>query len=82
VNDLPHLIKTDSLCDAVDSLPVVSTAKLRTEEEWRRAYLILGFLSQGYIWSGKEPRKVRNEPSCLDISREAQKYTLANPSTN
>ncbi|KAF4208744.1 hypothetical protein CNMCM6805_003531 [Aspergillus fumigatiaffinis] len=57
VNDLPHLIKTDSLCDAVDSLPVVSTAKLRTEEEWRRAYLILGFLSQGYIWSGKEPRK-------------------------
>ncbi|KAJ5200084.1 Indoleamine 2-3-dioxygenase [Penicillium cf. griseofulvum] len=57
VNGLPQLIKTDSLSDAIDNLPVLSTAKLRTDEEWRRAYLVLGFLSQGYIWSGKEPRK-------------------------
>ncbi|KAJ5372590.1 Indoleamine 2-3-dioxygenase [Penicillium concentricum] len=57
VNGLPQLLKTDTLSDAVDNLPVLSTAKLRTEDEWRRAYLVLGFLSQGYIWSGNEPRK-------------------------
>lgn len=61
VHDLPHLIRTDTLNDALENLPVLSTTRLRSEEEWRRAYVVLGFLSQGYIWSGKEPRKVSNE---------------------
>jgi indoleamine 2,3-dioxygenase len=60
VLDLPQLIASDALKDKLDSLPTLSTTKLDTEEEWRRAYVVLSFLSQGYIWSGNKPRRVSN----------------------
>lgn len=56
--DLPQLIASDGLKDKLESLPVLSTAMLDTKEEWRRAYVVLSFLSQGYIWSGNQPRRV------------------------
>lgn len=56
--DLPELITSEKLKDKLESLPLLSTALLDTEEEWRRAYVVLSFLSQGYIWSGNPPRRV------------------------
>lgn len=56
--DLPLLITSERLKDKLESLPLLSTALLNTKEEWRRAYVVLSFLSQGYIWNGNPPRRV------------------------
>lgn len=56
--NLPQLVASDTLKDKLERLPILSTALLDSEEEWRRAYVVLSFLSQGYIWSGDQPRRV------------------------
>ncbi|EAU32743.1 predicted protein [Aspergillus terreus NIH2624] len=47
----------------IDQMPLLSTKKLHTEPEWRRAYTLLTTLAQVYIWgeanpSDKLPRSV------------------------
>ncbi|KAF1350725.1 Indoleamine 2,3-dioxygenase [Delphinella strobiligena] len=49
------LILSKRLRGVVDDLPVLSTDLLRTLPEWRRAYLILAFMSHAYIWGGDRP---------------------------
>ncbi|CAI7667734.1 unnamed protein product [Penicillium bialowiezense] len=76
--DLPQLIASDGLKDKLESLPVLSTAMLDTKEEWRRAYVVLSFLSQGYIWSGNQPR--RNLPIAIaDPLRKVSEYLTIKP---
>lgn len=55
---LPELIKTGRIYSEVDNLPLLSTEKLRTVPEWRRAYVILTFFTHAYIWADKEPHEV------------------------
>jgi indoleamine 2,3-dioxygenase len=55
---LPRLIQTDGIRDAVSRMPVLSTDSLRTEEEWRRAYLLLAYMTQAYVWGGEKPEDV------------------------
>ncbi|KAL4874421.1 Indoleamine 2,3-dioxygenase [Aspergillus karnatakaensis] len=57
ITNMPKLIQRKELQARLDSLAVLSTGRLQTEEEWRRAYVVLSFLSQGYIWNGDEPRR-------------------------
>ncbi|KAK6457475.1 tryptophan 2,3 dioxygenase [Scheffersomyces xylosifermentans] len=54
-NNLPALILTKRIRSLVDKLPVLSTEQLASEEEYRRAYQILGFLGHAYIWGTDEP---------------------------
>ncbi|KAF3207047.1 hypothetical protein TWF106_008892 [Orbilia oligospora] len=52
VSNLQPLLLSKKIRQVVEGLPVLSTDQLRTEAEWRRAYLILSFLSHSYIWGG------------------------------
>lgn len=58
--DLPSHLQAQTLRAQVDELPVLSTAHLKTEPEWRRAYVILGFLAHGYIWGGDKASEVKS----------------------
>lgn len=60
-SQLPHLIQTGQIHCLVDSLPILSPSRLLTGPEWRRAYVVLGFLTHAYIWGGEKPKDV-NQP--------------------
>ncbi|KAI2604711.1 Indoleamine 2,3-dioxygenase-domain-containing protein [Hypoxylon fragiforme] len=60
LDDLPSLIKQRRIREVVDSTQVLSTNKLHTEEEWRRAYVVLSFLAHAYIWGGDKASEVRS----------------------
>ncbi|OLY83443.1 Indoleamine 2,3-dioxygenase [Smittium mucronatum] len=52
--------------EMVQQLPLLSVDKLMGLKEYQRAYVVLGFLSHGYVWSlHKEPNE--NLPQCLSI---------------
>ncbi len=50
------------LAGKVTSLPTLSTNNLVHEPEWRRAYVLLGFITNAYIWGCKETPNVRLKP--------------------
>ncbi|KAI9037888.1 indoleamine 2,3-dioxygenase [Aspergillus affinis] len=58
VFDLPNHIESRTIRQAVGSLPVLSTSRLRDEPEWRRAYMLLAFLTHAYIWGGERPEEI------------------------
>jgi len=59
VQQLPELIRSRQLSARVDKLPPFRLEDLRTENEWRRAYSVLGFLVNGIIWgSASTPNEV------------------------
>ncbi|KAL3476955.1 Indoleamine 2,3-dioxygenase [Aspergillus californicus] len=55
-SELTHHITNRTLREAVDSLPVLTTERLRTEPEWRRAYVVLAYLTHAYVWGGERPK--------------------------
>lgn len=59
VSNLQALLLSRRLRSTIDSLPVLSTSYLRTDAEWRRAYVVLIFMLHGYIWGGDIPAEVR-----------------------
>ncbi|KAI3321587.1 Indoleamine 2,3-dioxygenase [Xylariaceae sp. AK1471] len=58
VDQLPTLITEKIIRNTVDNLEVLTTARLTTEAEWQRAYVILCFLSHGYIWGDDVPSEI------------------------
>ncbi len=66
---LPALIKSGQLRVQVDQLPDVdfSEKTLKTEQEWWRAYNLLSFLSQAYIWMEGEKGLVHKIPKKLAV---------------
>jgi indoleamine 2,3-dioxygenase len=61
IQHLPAFLKSKSLRSKIDRLPVLSVSRLSTTEEWRRAYVILGFLAHAYIWGGDKAAEVRED---------------------
>jgi hypothetical protein len=57
--NLQALLLSRRLRHTIDALPVLSTRLLKTEAEWRRAYVVLVFMLHGYIWGGDRPAEVR-----------------------
>ncbi|KAI9802661.1 MAG: hypothetical protein M1825_002683 [Sarcosagium campestre] len=55
IANLQGLLLSKRLRDMVDELPILSTAFLDSEVEWRRAYSILAFIAHSYIWGGDVP---------------------------
>ncbi|EAQ88783.1 hypothetical protein CHGG_05402 [Chaetomium globosum CBS 148.51] len=53
VETLSISIAEQTLRQQIDRLPVLSTDRLTTEPEWRRACVVLAFLTHGYIWGGE-----------------------------
>ncbi|KAI1478304.1 indoleamine 2,3-dioxygenase [Daldinia eschscholtzii] len=58
LDSLPSMLKNKSAREAIDSIAVLSTDKLHTEEEWRRAYVVLSFLAHAYIWGGEKASEI------------------------
>lgn len=58
VANLQALLLSKRLKKRVDNLPIVTASKLRTEAEWRRAYMLLSFMTHAYIWGGDIPEEV------------------------
>ena len=58
VSNLHALLLSRRLRDVVDHLPVLSTTYLTTENEWRRAYVVLAFMLHSYVWGGDKPAEV------------------------
>lgn len=56
--DLAASIQNGTIRQAVESLPVLNTTKLRTKPEWRRAYVVLSYLTHAYVWGGEIPKEV------------------------
>ncbi|KAL8342997.1 hypothetical protein RB598_004383 [Gaeumannomyces tritici] len=53
--DLPKLLREGKLRSAIDNLPILDCSRLGPEPEWRRAYIVLTFLTHAYIWGGETP---------------------------
>jgi indoleamine 2,3-dioxygenase len=58
VAKLHSLISEKRIRAVVDDLPVLSVSRLRGEAEWRRAYVVLGFISNAYIWGMEQAKDV------------------------
>lgn len=58
VANLQAFLLSKRLRGVIDRLPVLSTDHLQQEGEWRRAYLVLAFMSHAYIWGGDQPSEV------------------------
>lgn len=59
IHDLANLVSTYQIRSRIDELPILDTSRLKTEEEWRRSYVILGCNTQAYVWVGETPSDVR-----------------------
>jgi indoleamine 2,3-dioxygenase len=58
IRHLATCLSQQKLRAEVDKLPVLSVVHLKTVPEYRRAYLILGFLTHAYIWGGDHRTEV------------------------
>ena len=69
MDKLPALIESGQLRVQIDQLPEAefSERTLKTEREWWRAYNLLTFLSQGYIWMEGEKGLVDKIPQKLAV---------------
>lgn len=59
IQHLPALLADKRLRQGVDEMPVLVPDRLKTVEEWQRAYVIFGFLAHAYIWGEDEASQVR-----------------------
>ncbi|KAI9680617.1 MAG: hypothetical protein M1817_004057 [Caeruleum heppii] len=53
--NLQSLLLSRRLRRVLEAMPTLSTSHLRQESEWRRAYVLLGFMAHAYIWGGDRP---------------------------
>lgn len=58
IHNIQGLLANGTLRQRVEQLPVLSTDGLRTEPEWRRAYVILTLLTHAYVWGGDKAAEV------------------------
>lgn len=59
VANLQALLLSKRLKGVIHQLPVLSTSRLQHPAEWRRAYVLLSFMTHAYIWGGDKPEEVR-----------------------
>ncbi|KAH8662510.1 Indoleamine 2,3-dioxygenase [Xylariales sp. PMI_506] len=74
--ELPSRLKDFSVRDAIDRWPVLTTNRLETEEEWRRAYVVLTFLAHGYIWGGETPSEVLPPAITVPLLEVSRRFDL------
>ncbi|XP_064405702.1 indoleamine 2,3-dioxygenase 2-like [Halichondria panicea] len=76
---IPALIENKELRAKIDALPERQFNKetLESEEEWKRAYVLLTFLSQSYIWAEGEAGVIDTLPKKLAVPWYAVSEHLA-----
>ncbi|KXH46073.1 indoleamine 2,3-dioxygenase [Colletotrichum nymphaeae SA-01] len=72
VHHLPELLKAGKLRQDVKGLPLLSTNKLRSQSEWRRAYVILIFLAHAYIWGGEQAEQILPSAVAVPLLRVSE----------
>ncbi|KIW16924.1 hypothetical protein PV08_04114 [Exophiala spinifera] len=50
---MPELLQKQTARSAIDALDILDTKHLATLAHWQRAYILLGYLSQAYIWQDR-----------------------------
>lgn len=60
IENFQALLLSKRLRQVVERLPVLSTSRLQHPADWRRAYLLLSFITHGYIWGGSKPEEVNS----------------------
>ncbi len=58
------------LSGRIADLPLLSTKGLEHEPQWRRAYVLLGFITNAYIWGSQELLKVCLQPWIMEGKTE------------
>ncbi|PGH09475.1 indoleamine 2,3-dioxygenase [Blastomyces parvus] len=58
VSSLQALLLSHRLRPTIDNMPILSTANLNSEPEWRRAYVLLAFMLHAYVWGGDSPAEI------------------------
>ncbi len=53
ISELPALLAVKKLQAKVDDLTLLNTNQLTLLTHWRRAYVVLGYLTQAYVWQDK-----------------------------
>jgi indoleamine 2,3-dioxygenase len=76
IQRLPSLLESKSLRGEVGKLRVLSTSRLSSMREWRRAYLILSFMTHSYIWEAGGPSEVRLAPLKIYQSKSSSGFIL------
>ena len=56
--NLQPLLLSKRVRAMINHLPLLSTSYLRTDAEWRRAYVVLVFMLHSYVWGGDRPAEV------------------------
>lgn len=66
---LSELIDDGSIRDVVAQLPMLGTDRLNSEPDWRRAYVILAYITHAYVWGGEEAEEVSQQsaPACFTM---------------
>lgn len=63
MHNLRSLLSKGILRQRIETTPVLSTDQLRSEAEWRRAYVLLTLLTHSYIWGGDKAAEVSKQSS-------------------
>ncbi len=63
VEDLAQLLQDGRFRAEIDRIPVLTTENLATEEQYRRAYVILTLFANGYMWGGAIASDVSRDQS-------------------
>ncbi len=83
IESLPTSLAQQTLRRQVDKLPILSTGLLASEPEWRRAYVVLAFLTHAYIWGGHTASEVSilciTLPSCYSHLFPGPPTTISYP---
>ncbi|KUI61115.1 Indoleamine 2,3-dioxygenase [Cytospora mali] len=58
IHNLQTFLASGTLRPKIEQTPVLATEYLRTEPEWRRAYVILTLLTHSYVWGGEKAAEV------------------------
>ena len=61
VSNLQALLLSKRLRNVINDLDIITASRLRAPAEWRRAYVLLSFMTHAYIWGGDKPAEVRRE---------------------
>ncbi|KND91040.1 Indoleamine 2,3-dioxygenase [Tolypocladium ophioglossoides CBS 100239] len=76
VQHLPTLIRTGGIRESVARLPVLSTDRLRSQAEWRRAYSMLAYMTHAYVWGGDKPDEILPPQITLPFLRASEHLEL------
>ncbi|OAX77453.1 hypothetical protein ACJ72_08249 [Emergomyces africanus] len=76
VANLQALLLSHRLRPSIDKMPILTTERLKTEPEWRRAYVLLAFMLHAYIWGGDAPAEIIPKSISIPLLQIAAHHEL------